>query len=320
LSWADAKEKYENNKTEIEQAKKLQEKKVIEKASTELLRKVGNQLFMDKRYEEAASTYTRAINTDEGSLSAVLYSNRSAAYLYLNQKEDALKDALIARQLSFSRWPKAYYRVAKAKFELGLYTDAYQAADIGFRLSQSILECQDRHISDLKCTAGDLIELSNIKNSAMIKIEQDMFDQIPNDTTVPVLDGNTTTNTNTNTTGTSDTTDTTTESATLTYEDRGGFIEEEIKSIKSNDNDNDNKAEAQTLESINPSHNYNDDKHTPSSYKSDPIKLLLSDSKWDSFLSVMDENGPSFALKWAETDTITNSLMQQLKVLMATEV
>ena len=312
MSWADAKEKYENNKIEIEQAKKLQEKKVIEKASTELLRKVGNQLFMDKRYEEAASTYTRAINTDEGSLSAVLYSNRSAAYLYLNQKEDALKDALIARQLSFSRWPKAYYRVAKAKFELGLYTDAYQAADIGFRLSQSILECQDRHISDLKCTAGDLIELSNIKNSSMIKIEQGMFDQIPNDTTVPVLDGNTT--------DTTDTTDTTTESATLTYEDRGGFIEEEIKSIKNNYNDNDNKAEAQTLESINSSHNYNDDKHTPSSCKSDPIKLLLSDSKWGSFLSVMDENGPGFALKWAETDTITNSLMQQLKVLMATEV
>ena len=303
MTWKEAKEKYENNKQEIENLKRINEskrqQKVAEKASIELLRKVGNQFFMDKRYEEAATTYTRAINTDEGALSAVLYSNRSAAYLNLGRKEDALNDALLARQLSFSRWPKAYFRVAKAKYGLGIFTEAYQAADVGIKLAQSILQCQDRHLSDLKCTKGDMLELFALKSKAMKEIEAEMFtydSDIKQETTDSSLDDPKNVS---DIAASSESIASSSESDVVTAGDKatGAEGQEELQACEVTDK--------------------NEQTDSSKSVLADPVQELLANPSWNSFLSMMDQYGPSIALKWAETDVITSMLMQELKDLMS---
>jgi hypothetical protein len=250
---------------------------------------------MDKRYEEAATTYTRAINTDEGALSAVLYSNRSASYLYLGRKEDALSDALLARQLSFSRWPKAYFRVAKAKYELGKFTEAYQAADVGIKMAQSILQCQDRHVSDLKCTKGDMLELFALKSKAMNEIEAEMFtydSDIKQETKDLSLDDPKNVS---DVAASSESIASSSESDVVTAEDKATIGAEEQQDVTDKNVQTDSSRSTQA----------------------DPVQVLLANPSWNTFLSMMDQYGPSIALKWAETDVITSMLMQELKDLLS---
>lgn len=310
MTWREAKDKYETNKHEIENIKRVNEskrqQKVAEKATVELLRKIGNQLFMDKRYEDAASTYSRAIDTDEGSLSAVLYSNRSAAYLYIGRKEDALNDALLARQLSFSRWPKAYFRVAKARYELGMFTDAYQAADIGLHLAQSIVQCQERHASDLKCTNGDILELFALKSKAMRDIESEMFTYTADEFAENCSDESKNVS---QPTAESMTSSSESEGQVKTFEDRAAFIEEEITEQSHNDSIGEIK-DAEEMKT-------KDNSSTPSTEHPDSVQVLLADPQWSTFLNMMDKHGPGFALKWAESDPLTSLLMNRLKDLLS---
>lgn len=307
MNWAEAKEKYQYNKIEIQNLKRLAEskrqQKVAEKATVEILRKVGNQFFMDKRYEEAATTYTRAINTDEGALSAVLYSNRSASYLNLGRKEDALNDALLARQLSFSRWPKAYFRVAKAKYVFGMFADSYQAAEIGMNLAHSILQCQDRHGSDLNCTKGDILELFALKSKAMQGIECEMY-TYDNDIKEETADSPSNEPQNTSNPLPESSASTSDHSEHFTSPDGSANLVGNTQQQQTN-HANDSSIDVDSID-VN-----------KSSKTNDPIQFLLNDPQWSLFLQKMDKDGPKIALEWAETDPVTSMLIQKLKMIMS---
>lgn len=87
----------------------------------EEIKRAGNELFATRRYEEAIEKYDQAIRLDDNN--AVLYSNRSACFAALKKWQQALYDAAtsISKDAGFI---KAYYRLATAQSELGLFEDA----------------------------------------------------------------------------------------------------------------------------------------------------------------------------------------------------
>lgn len=87
------------------------------------LKNKGNELFKAKKYKEAISYYTKAIETKDDV--AALYSNRALCYLnlglYFHAKEDC--DKAIEADPTFV---KAYYRRALAQKELSRYNKALE--------------------------------------------------------------------------------------------------------------------------------------------------------------------------------------------------
>lgn len=60
------------------------------------LREKGNNLYADKRYQEALELYSQALHLEPSNY--VLLSNRSAAYAHLGLYENALADASEVRE------------------------------------------------------------------------------------------------------------------------------------------------------------------------------------------------------------------------------
>lgn len=99
------------------------------------LREQGNIFFQQKKYQESADAYGKAIKQFEPN-SETLYCNRAAAYLMLNKCEEALGDAQMAISIDPTH-VKAHWRAAKACLYLGrsdaarqLYTAAHKLADV----------------------------------------------------------------------------------------------------------------------------------------------------------------------------------------------
>ena len=97
------------------------------------LKNMGNQHFAKEEWSQAIERYSQAIDADPSN--ETFYSNRSASYLKLGKKEDALSDAMICTVLK-SDWAKAFYRLAVARMELGRYEDAAVSAWDGLQLDQ----------------------------------------------------------------------------------------------------------------------------------------------------------------------------------------
>lgn len=89
-------------------------------------RELGNDAFALKQYDTAILHYSKAIQVN--STNALLYSNRSAAYLLKGWPEQALKDAESALALR-SDWPKAHGRKAAALHALRCYEKAIVSWD-----------------------------------------------------------------------------------------------------------------------------------------------------------------------------------------------
>jgi ankyrin repeat protein len=94
----------------------------------------GNTFFAAKNFAAARDAYTEAIKLQGDN--HVLYSNRSACYIALGEPRLALRDAEICRHLN-PTWPKGCYRLALARYELGLYEDAAVAAFEGCKLDEN---------------------------------------------------------------------------------------------------------------------------------------------------------------------------------------
>lgn len=103
------------------------------KKKAQELKTTGNCLFEKKEWEAAIGCYTEAISCDP--TDATFYSNRSACYVNLNEPENALYDAVITRCLR-PDWPKAAYRMAVARLDLGRYEDAALSAWEGLQQDQ----------------------------------------------------------------------------------------------------------------------------------------------------------------------------------------
>ena len=93
----------------------------------------GNSHFAKNEWQAALNSYSEAISCDPAD--ATFYSNRSACYMHLKRPGKALHDATIARSLR-PEWPKAAYRMAVARLELGRFEDAALSAWEGLQQDQ----------------------------------------------------------------------------------------------------------------------------------------------------------------------------------------
>ncbi|VDM49038.1 unnamed protein product [Toxocara canis] len=86
----------------------------------------ANQFFNDQAYDVAIDLYTKAIELDRSV--AVLYGNRSAAYLKKELYGSALEDAAAALRID-PNYIKGYYRRATANMALGKFKLALRDYD-----------------------------------------------------------------------------------------------------------------------------------------------------------------------------------------------
>lgn len=87
----------------------------------EELKQRGNECFANGRYAEAIENYTRGLEVNPNS--AILYANRSAAQLKLENYGLAEQDATKAIE-SDPNYIKGYYRRGSAHFSMGKFKDA----------------------------------------------------------------------------------------------------------------------------------------------------------------------------------------------------
>jgi tetratricopeptide (TPR) repeat protein len=80
-------------------------------------RELGNQLFKNNNFEEAAKLYSRGLEQEPQS--AVLYNNRAACYLSLKKFKEAEDDAQIS--IGIDPTAKGYARLARAQIGLGKF-------------------------------------------------------------------------------------------------------------------------------------------------------------------------------------------------------
>lgn len=98
------------------------------KASAEDKKEAGNQLYKAKKYLEALSKYSEAI--DLCPECPAYYGNRAACHMMLSQYQKALDDAKTAVNLD-SNFVKGYVRIAKCCVALGEIPSAKQAIERG---------------------------------------------------------------------------------------------------------------------------------------------------------------------------------------------
>ncbi|XP_023951771.1 uncharacterized protein LOC112055796 [Bicyclus anynana] len=89
--------------------------------SVEELRVKGNDCVKDGKFIEAVLHYTQALKMDPNNY--VLYSNRSFAFLKLDQHYLSLQDANETVRLQ-PQWAKGYFRRAEVEAASGLYDEA----------------------------------------------------------------------------------------------------------------------------------------------------------------------------------------------------
>jgi len=93
----------------------------------------GNTLMQDKQFQQALDAYTSALARPVGPNSHVYYSNRSAAYLSLNQYDESIRDSEKSLALQ-PNYAKAYSRLGLTYFACGRYSDAVTAYESALRI------------------------------------------------------------------------------------------------------------------------------------------------------------------------------------------
>lgn len=84
-------------------------------------KKLGNEFFAKKEYDDAIVHYSEAIKLDPEN--AVFYSNRAACYASKAMWKHSLEDAVMCISKD-SKFIKGYYRLATAQMELKEYDDS----------------------------------------------------------------------------------------------------------------------------------------------------------------------------------------------------
>ncbi|CAB1312279.1 unnamed protein product [Coregonus sp. 'balchen'] len=93
-----------------------------EKSSTaQELKEQGNRLFLCRKYQEAATCYSKAINRNPSV--AVYYTNRALCHLKLQQHDKALADCKHALEMD-SQSVKAHFFLGQCHLELENYDEA----------------------------------------------------------------------------------------------------------------------------------------------------------------------------------------------------
>ncbi|XP_026741060.1 small glutamine-rich tetratricopeptide repeat-containing protein beta-like [Trichoplusia ni] len=144
-------------------------KKGSQSTSVEDLKSKGNECVKEEKYIEAVLHYTQAIKMDPNNY--VLYSNRSFAFLKLDQHYLSLQDANETVRLQ-PQWAKGYFRRAEVEAASGLYDEAILSYTTALQLEphnvklmesiKSITDMQKKKIKDSQniiwiCTCVGLI-------------------------------------------------------------------------------------------------------------------------------------------------------------------
>ncbi|KAJ8245797.1 hypothetical protein GJAV_G00260420 [Gymnothorax javanicus] len=90
-------------------------------ASAQELKEQGNRLFLNRKYQEAAVYYSKAINRNPSI--AVYYTNRALCYVKLQQHDKALADCKHALELD-SQSVKAHFFLGQCHLEMENYDEA----------------------------------------------------------------------------------------------------------------------------------------------------------------------------------------------------
>jgi len=124
------------------------------KTKSEQCKEEGNKCVKESKFTEAVIHYTEAIKHEPNS--AVLYSNRSLAFVKIDQLFFALEDAQKAIKLDPS-WPKGFFRKGEVEMKAGNYSKAlmsYRQAQILDPTDQGILaaisKCNKEFAKDRK--------------------------------------------------------------------------------------------------------------------------------------------------------------------------
>lgn len=121
----------------------------------------GAEAWSTGKYDEAINYFTEAINHGgDKEFLRTLYSNRSAAYLKISNKEKALLDSEKCVSID-GNWSKGYVRKGDALLSLKKYTDAYNAYNSAARISPN-----DQSIKDKCEQAIRLMSSSSSSNSS----------------------------------------------------------------------------------------------------------------------------------------------------------
>ena len=117
------------------------------KKKAEELKSKGNTAMQEKKFEDAINYYTEAIQLEEN---PVFFSNRSAAYISLQNYDDGLQDALKAVEID-ENFVRAYSRIGVCYFSKGDYQNAHDAYEKGLELDsgnatlqQGLEKCKEK--------------------------------------------------------------------------------------------------------------------------------------------------------------------------------
>ncbi|XP_038078667.1 hsp70-Hsp90 organizing protein 1-like [Patiria miniata] len=128
----------------------------MSKEKAEEARERGNDCMKKGRATEAFFYYTDAIKLNPSDHRA--YSNRSLAFLKIQQHWHALEDAKKAIQLK-PKWPKGYYRKGQVELETGHFQEAVDSYKKAISLDESdpklkeALEKAEEEVKKMKAAA-----------------------------------------------------------------------------------------------------------------------------------------------------------------------
>ena len=122
------------------------------KTLAQTLKDEANAAFQSGAIEESINLYSQAIAIDPDN--HVLYSNRAAAYMKVDSKSKALKDAERCVELA-PTWSKGYSRLGAAQQSLKRYEQAIETYKAGLKLDanntalwSSLSACQEAYDKD----------------------------------------------------------------------------------------------------------------------------------------------------------------------------
>mmetsp|Transcript_34761 Transcript_34761/g.81143 ORF Transcript_34761/g.81143 Transcript_34761/m.81143 type:complete len:520 (+) Transcript_34761:93-1652(+) len=136
-----------------------------QQSKAESLKQQGNNLFSFGCFSQAAIMYSEAIELQPKN--AVLYCNRSMAYLKQDMPDEALTDAETSLDLDDSAENvKAYWRKAQALLDLGRIEEAEAAADAGIGLQPG-----NHHLNKVRKKAREAQILKRISNCEWVGMQ-----------------------------------------------------------------------------------------------------------------------------------------------------
>mmetsp|Transcript_64147 Transcript_64147/g.134890 ORF Transcript_64147/g.134890 Transcript_64147/m.134890 type:complete len:457 (+) Transcript_64147:75-1445(+) len=140
----------------------------------ELAKNLGNEMLKAGKLEAAIAAYTKAIEAD--ATVAAYWSNRSQAYLRMQDAQNALKDGQEAARLNPS-WAKAHYRCAQAYKDLKKPEESARACAAGLAVTTSETEKKElKGLQKIMTSAAAAVALSGWWSGVVSK-ELGGFDQ-----------------------------------------------------------------------------------------------------------------------------------------------